>query len=553
LWLGMTLAKRQEYGPAADCLEKWRGKQPGHVDAGWVGEYCTWLRSTQQRPTGRRRAVVIGINEYKLATARKLGGSVNDAEKLFGPVLVEHCGFEKGDVKVLTDGQAVRAKVQVAFEKLQRCEPDDSVVVFFSGHAVPSSSPDVFGRNDQEQVYLILHDTTDQPGYLTNGVTAEELHRWMQGIPAGQKLLVLDTHADVRLAKLAQEEGTYDLILASDTAETTYEWWTELDGEMDSCGVLTAALYRSLLDNDPKTVTFGTLMEGAIRFAHEVTSDPERFPRPQTPFFEGVLNRRAFGVEDFFLGAFELGEYGLRSAQAAGQLAKSYRRFCQRMAAKHPRVHAAFGEGLLAMGAGAAAIGALETAVGQAGDQGWEARLALCRAYLHVGRWGDAQQALQPCLGSASDKVRARMEEVLGLLEKLQGSRRCALLVDAEAAPAPAPGAPGGAGDDVAALKSVLVERWGLDAADVIELRGEGATKQAILEQCQRVAAGSGIQLAFLYYRGRVTEAGLWNRDAGRWEQGELSLGGLPMSEVRALGAGVENLLLVINPVEETR
>jgi len=49
-----------------------------------------------------------------------------------------------------------------------------------------------------------MHDTKEQAGQLVKGITAEELHQLMQDIPAGQKTLVLDTHASETLMETVQ-------------------------------------------------------------------------------------------------------------------------------------------------------------------------------------------------------------------------------------------------------------------------------------------------------------------------------------------------------------
>lgn len=83
----------------------------------------------------RRRALCIGIDAYpNLAPAEQLGGCVNDA-MLAAAVLRDRFGFPEDGVRLLLDGEASRAGILAALDRLvQETGTDDVVVVHYSGH-----------------------------------------------------------------------------------------------------------------------------------------------------------------------------------------------------------------------------------------------------------------------------------------------------------------------------------------------------------------------------------------------------------------------------------
>ena len=114
------------------------GPDPDSLDAAWVGVYVDWLDQAARPGAGRKLALLVGINEYRLAQAATLNGCVNDVEKLMKPALVAHGGFKADDVTVLTDAQATRARFVEELRRLQRTRPSPMRWWFyFSGHSSP--------------------------------------------------------------------------------------------------------------------------------------------------------------------------------------------------------------------------------------------------------------------------------------------------------------------------------------------------------------------------------------------------------------------------------
>jgi uncharacterized caspase-like protein len=365
-YLGMAHAVQKAYDQAAGCLSGWLEKNAADENAAWVEEYIRWLQGASERPSARRLALVVGVDEYQSDDYAGLRGCANDAEKLMAPALVRCSGFPEGGHHVrLTNQQATLTALTTALEKLRdTASPQDSVVVHFSGHSTP---PEEFASAEEFAVGSFSPaNLPDLARHAKAGrgcrrrLDGSRLHHWMQSIPAGHKTLILDTHASLELIELARSEGTYALMVASDTAELAYEWHTEVDGEEIPCGMLTAALFQSLEQNSQKDdFTYADWFIPAVEFANQASQD---YPRPQTPYFVGLLERRPFGGDDPYLAAFEFVQRGCWPERTVEQLANHYRLFRRPAASAFPQAHLAFGRAFLARRAYPAAVEALQKA-----------------------------------------------------------------------------------------------------------------------------------------------------------------------------------------------
>lgn len=85
----------------------------------------------QPSPSMRRFALLIGIGAY--TNVRPLNKTVTDASDIHS-LLLTH-GYEAGKCRVLLDKSATKAAISDALDQLARAVgPDDSVLLFFSGH-----------------------------------------------------------------------------------------------------------------------------------------------------------------------------------------------------------------------------------------------------------------------------------------------------------------------------------------------------------------------------------------------------------------------------------
>ncbi|MEZ4217688.1 MAG: caspase family protein [Myxococcota bacterium] len=81
---------------------------------------------------GRRRALLVGINDYQAVP--DLNGALNDVAAV-REVLVSRFAFAPEDVRVVTDAAATRAGILAELDALaERAQPGDVVYVHYSGH-----------------------------------------------------------------------------------------------------------------------------------------------------------------------------------------------------------------------------------------------------------------------------------------------------------------------------------------------------------------------------------------------------------------------------------
>ncbi|ALN65495.1 subtilase family protein [Lysobacter antibioticus] len=94
----------------------------------------------------RRRAVLVGVNNYQASSVTDLNGTRNDVH-LIRTLLVNRYGFAPTDITILFDGQATHDGILRAIKEdlAQKSDSDDVAVFYFSGHG--SQMPDV--SNDE--------------------------------------------------------------------------------------------------------------------------------------------------------------------------------------------------------------------------------------------------------------------------------------------------------------------------------------------------------------------------------------------------------------------
>jgi hypothetical protein len=131
-------------------------------------------------------ALVIGVANY--SQVRPLPGVVlNDARDLRELLTSPACGYPSANVTQLLDDQATAGGIRTALADLAtRTGPDDTVVIFFSGHGGHEDS------GDKTQQYLIPYDCNpnDLPGTAISG---EEMTGFLRDIKAGRLLVLFDS------------------------------------------------------------------------------------------------------------------------------------------------------------------------------------------------------------------------------------------------------------------------------------------------------------------------------------------------------------------------
>ncbi|MGH9765196.1 MAG: caspase family protein, partial [Blastocatellia bacterium] len=140
--------------------------------------------------TGKRYALVIGVDEYQDKQISKLTGAANDARAL-AEALVRYAGFPRGQVILLAtdqpvDHQPTRANILRKLSDLRQVASKDTLLlVSFSGH----------GFEREGSAYLAPMDTQDSrdPALLEeSAINVKTMRERIRQTGAGQVIIVLD-------------------------------------------------------------------------------------------------------------------------------------------------------------------------------------------------------------------------------------------------------------------------------------------------------------------------------------------------------------------------
>jgi len=533
LRLGVAYARRGETVAAVSRLEEFLKRAPQDENAAWVRAYLEWLNNSA---SGRRYALLIGINQYRyLPKEMQLNGCVNDVE-LMKQALTERCGFAASDIITLTDQDATRQGILKALAELARkTTPADVVVVHYSGHSVSEKHPDVFGAKPGD-TYLVVYNTKKKDGYLQQGVSPEDLHGALKAIPAGRKTLILDTHPYIPFNKLVEADNDYELLLASDTAELTAE--IKIEGER-TVGAFTCGLTRCLSTADPQTLTYGQLIDAAL---DAMTSLRKR----QTPVLLGDREQPLFTAREIYLRLFGFAQRRNYEAYTLPGLKSRYARFRQLVTAAHPLAHYSFGRAFLEKGDYVAAAEALQTALAEGARDEASLTLALGRAQFGARLYDQAEVSFQRYAELNQAEAASGASELITPTETLNAGRRHALLVGINDYLDPGVRPVRGAVNDVEALRDALVNKLGFDQAGITALLNQEATREAILAAFNLLVERARTEPALFFFAGngsladdKPTLVSADGRQDGVYD--------IAVSELVALAAGSANLVTILD------
>jgi superfamily II DNA or RNA helicase len=120
------------------------------------------------------KGLFVGIDRYASGGINWLSCARRDATALYS-IFSDNLG---GDGILITDDQATKEALRLAFERLSSCSPDDVVVIGFSGHGTPTHE-------------LVVYDTNLRDVTATT-IPLNQLAEWFARIPARRLLLILD-------------------------------------------------------------------------------------------------------------------------------------------------------------------------------------------------------------------------------------------------------------------------------------------------------------------------------------------------------------------------
>jgi len=447
----------------------------------WLTGLTAALKRTLQPSTGR--ALLIGVGKYASPQIPALRGPANDIA-LAQTMLLEHFSFDPAQITLLQDEKATRQGIFEALNLLRTAaQPDDTVVVWFSGHAISQQSP----------AYLLPFDYDGLTGQQS--ISADEFHAHLLGIPAAHKLVVLDTHTQQRLLDLARQDNNYTLCLAENEPG---EQAQELPIEGRSYGLLSYELIQGL-KQQPKAALedIGQMVTQAIR---------KRSASRQVPLFMGEAALPLIGWPEWqlYLDAFQTAQRQNYAALTLAELQALEKRFGPLITTPYPPLLHSLGRGYLEKDAFAQALTMLDKARAQAAKTGTvepTLLLSLTVAQLRYQRYTDALATLQEFVTLAAEHA-STLAEALAVVARLSTRRLHALLVGVSKQQSVDLPAAQGALNDVAAIKQLLIKHLGADQTNIVMLTNQKATASAIRNAFTELLSKAQDEPAFFYFAG---------------------------------------------------
>lgn len=166
----------------------------GMVLAAWGASDGVWAtggyQSVLAAPTGRRLALLVGINQYPAGVG--LAGAVTDVE-LQRELLLHRFGLKARDILTLTDQQATRSAIEAAFMEhlVRQARPGDGVVFHFSGLGSTVTGVDL----DSTQATLVTAAAAATEGDVpvVNDLLEETLRLLLRSLKTDHVTTILDT------------------------------------------------------------------------------------------------------------------------------------------------------------------------------------------------------------------------------------------------------------------------------------------------------------------------------------------------------------------------
>lgn len=136
----------------------------------------SWFEEQSAKP--RRRALLVGINDYADPTA-KLEGCVNDVYLFNG--VIQEAGFEPSDIRLVLNDRATAAAIRERLEWLvDGAGPRDQLVFYYSGHGAQMPTYNEIEVVDRLLECLVPYDfdwTTE------NAVTDKQIYELYSQLP----------------------------------------------------------------------------------------------------------------------------------------------------------------------------------------------------------------------------------------------------------------------------------------------------------------------------------------------------------------------------------
>lgn len=163
-----------------------------------ISEASLWQLSDRTltaiaKPTSRKLALLVGINQYPLKESLKLEGCLTDVE-LQRELLVHRLGFNPRDILTLTNEQATREQIESAFinHLIAQARPDDVVVFHFSGYGRSVQTGET-PAEVQSTLVPIDGNALQTSGGAINDLLESTLQLLLKSLKTTQVVTILDT------------------------------------------------------------------------------------------------------------------------------------------------------------------------------------------------------------------------------------------------------------------------------------------------------------------------------------------------------------------------
>lgn len=232
------------------------------------------------------KGLFIGVDRYASPNINWLNCATRDAQ-ILEALFCDNLG---NDTRLLLDKDATRSGIKAAFEDLQKCDEDDTVVISFSGH----------GSETHE---LITYDA-DTADLKSTAIPLEELKDWFAKIPSRRLVIFLDCcfsggmgarvlHVDEKPRninsvdlKLSELSGDGRLILTA-SSPTEAAWETQRYGH----GLFTHTLISALQGPEEIVENGNVSVYQLIEFiTKRVISAANQFGESQNPTMRGKID-----------------------------------------------------------------------------------------------------------------------------------------------------------------------------------------------------------------------------------------------------------------------
>ncbi|WP_420463560.1 caspase family protein [Candidatus Palauibacter sp.] len=262
---------------------------------------------TAERGFTAGHAVVIGVARYK--NAYPLPDAVTNDARDVAEILTSdaYCGYRANNVHLLLDGDATLARIRTALDSVAKASgPNDSVVIFFSGHGTRLGDP-----ADPQSALLPVEFDMRAPD--TTSLSETEFSLALRRISAERLLVLIDACNSGGAGRLKDSERTESLVvgysekslirLAEGTGRVLFASCRadEVSHVFDSArnSVFTSKLLEALR-GEGRTSGDGVIRVFEI-FNHVAEMVKRALPGRQHPIF------KASGLEDNFPVALDRG------------------------------------------------------------------------------------------------------------------------------------------------------------------------------------------------------------------------------------------------------